>query len=376
MEIFKPISSSFDFSKITLASPQPLQGSTYFTKINYGEDLPLYVQLPKCLTKQSFISTKRGKYCDLMYERCLHDEFIEWIEKLESICQDKIDDKKQLWFQNDFTRDDIETMMTPIARMYKSGKYVLIRSYINENKHTGKDKCIVYNENEINVDLENINEETFIIPLILIDGIKFTSRSFEIDIKLIQIMVLDKEVQAINTCLIKRAQQDAAPQQVAAHIQPQKQEVVAPQEVLAPPRQEDLAPQNVEPPTQEDLALQTQELQKQEVLEPPRQEVLAHIQENVVQKVSIEENIKETKEYLEKNKDDEIEEVQLKYESISDSVIILKKQNEVYYEQYKIAKKKALELRTNALNAILEAKNIKTKYNLIQDSDSDDLDDL
>ena len=370
MEIFKPISSSFDFSKITLASPQPLQGSTYFTKINYGEDLPLYVQLPKCLTKQAFISTKRGKYCDLMYERCLHDEFIEWIEKLESICQDKIDDKKQLWFQNDFTRDDIETMMTPIARMYKSGKYVLIRSYINENKHTGKDKCIVYNENEINVDLENINEETFIIPLILIDGIKFTSRSFEIDIKLIQIMVLDKEVQAINTCLIKRAQQDAAPQQDAAHIQPQKQEVLEPQYV-EPSRQEVLAL-----PTQEDLALQTQELQRQEVLAPQKQEVLADIQENIAQKVSIEENTKKIKEYLEKNKDDEIEEVQLKYESISDSVIILKKPNEVYYEQYKIAKKKALELRTNALNAILEAKNIKTKYNLIQDSDSDDLDDL
>ena len=92
-----------------------------------------------------------------MYECSSHNEFIEWIEKLESICQDKIDAKKELWFQNDFTRDDIETMMTPIARMYKSNKYALIRSYINENKHTGKDKCIVYNENEINVDLENIN---------------------------------------------------------------------------------------------------------------------------------------------------------------------------------------------------------------------------
>ena len=62
MEIFKPISSSFDFSKINLATPQPFQGSTYFTKINYSEDnLPLYIQLPKCLTKQAFISTKRGK---------------------------------------------------------------------------------------------------------------------------------------------------------------------------------------------------------------------------------------------------------------------------------------------------------------------------
>ena len=84
--------------------------------------------------------------------------------------------------------------------------------------------------------------------------------------------------------------------------------------------------------------------------------------------------IEKPKEYLENT--DEIEEVQIKYETTTSDSIILKKPNEVYYEQYKIAKKKAFELRTNALNAILEAKNIKTKYNLIQDSDSDDLDDL
>ena len=65
MEIFKPHSTSFEFNKISLATPQPLQGSSYFTKINFGENnLPLYIQLPKCLTKQAVISTKRGKYCD------------------------------------------------------------------------------------------------------------------------------------------------------------------------------------------------------------------------------------------------------------------------------------------------------------------------
>ena len=403
MEIFKPISSSFDFSKITLASPQPLQGSTYFTKINYSEDnLPLYIQLPKCLTKQAFISTKRGKYCDLMYERSLHDEFIEWIEKLESICQDKIDDKKQLWFQNDFTRDDIETMMTPIARMYKSGKYVLIRSYINENKHTGKDKCIVYNENEINVDLENINEETYIIPLILIDGIKFTSRSFEIDVKLIQIMVLDKEIHPINnTCLIKRQQvpvQVQTQEQVQVQTQEQVQVQVREQtqeQVKAPvqvPVQVQVQAQeilnNVSQKINKDLA-QIEQADKALTLQVvsetvseavPEYKALQTLNQQDIIKTAPEIENKDIEEYLEntleKNKQNEIEEVQIKYESIPDSIIILKKPNEVYYEQYKIAKKKALELRTNALNAILEAKSIKTKYNLIQDSDSDDLDDL
>jgi hypothetical protein len=329
MEIFKPISAAFDFSKITLATPQPVQGNSYFTKINFGGDnTPLYIQFPKCLTKQAVIATKRGKYCDLMYERGINDEFIEWIEHLESACQDKIDEKKQLWFQNEFTRDDIETMMTPIARMYKSGKYLLIRAYINENKHTGKDKCVVYNENEINVDLETINEEMYIIPLLLIDGIKFTSRSFEIDIKIVQIMVLDKSAPEISACLIKKSL-EPAPVVIsipAPLVQQQTPIIAEPSPASSAPEKSDNERNRAEIISLSPLPL-----------EKPT-----------------------------------IEEVQIDYETISDS-IILKKPNEVYYEQYRLAKRKAVEMRENALSAILEAKGIKQKYNLEVNEDSDDL---
>ena len=339
MEIFKPIPSAFDYSKITLANPQPLQGNSYFTKINYGENaIPLYIQFPKCLTKQAIMATKRGKYCDLMYERgSVNDEFIEWIEQLESQCQDKIDEKKQLWFQNEFSRDDIETMMTPIARMYKSGKYVLIRAYINENKHTGKDKCIVYNENEVNVDLETINEETCIIPLLLIDGIKFTSRSFEIDIKIVQIMVLDKAVPEISTCLIKKN-----PDQLPL-IMPLKEE-------------EEVSVINVPPITSSKNANTALNTALNAALDL----------ENTVSADKIIETLAPIP--LEKPS---IEEIEIVYDTISDTMS-LKKPNEVYYEQYRLAKQKALEMRENAIQAILEANSIKQKYNL-EDDENDEL---
>ena len=303
------------------------------------------------MTKQAVIATKRGKYCDLMYERGINDEFIEWIEHLESACQDKIDEKKHLWFQNEFTRDDIETMMTPIARMYKSGKYLLIRAYINENKHTGKDKCVVYNENEVNVDLETINEETYIIPLLLIDGIKFTSRSFEIDIKIVQIMVLDKSAPQISACLIKKTLDSAAPlQTVLLQNAPLQKAPLQATPILAPPI---LAP-----------PIQITSLQPTPLQTPP-------IQKETMPKPSEKDNTLFSPPLpLEKSM---IEEIQIDYETISDS-IILKKPNEVYYEQYRLAKKKAIEMRENTLSAILEAKGIKQKYNLEVDDDSDDLD--
>ena len=66
-----------------------------------------------------------------------------------------IDSKKDLWFQTELTRDDIETMMTQITRLYQSGNYILVRSFIDTNKAT---KCIAYDENEIGFDLDTLAE--------------------------------------------------------------------------------------------------------------------------------------------------------------------------------------------------------------------------
>ena len=57
--------------------------------------------------------------------------------------------------------------------------------------------------------------------------------------------------------------------------------------------------------------------------------------------------------------------------------ITLKKPNEVYYEIYKAARKKAKHMRKIAVEAYLEAKNIKTKYALdeIDESEDEELED-
>ena len=50
----------------------------------------------------------------------------------------------------------------------------------------------------------------------------------------------------------------------------------------------------------------------------------------------------------------------------------LKKPNDVYYELYKKAREKAKHCRIAAIEAYLEAKQIKTKYMLFDEDDSDD----
>ena len=64
----------------------------------------------------------------------------------------------------------------------------------------------------------------------------------------------------------------------------------------------------------------------------------------------------------------QLEEVDLNISNINNDVISLKDPKEVYKEIYLAAKKKAHDLRKNALNAYLEAQNIKEKYSF-QDMD-------
>ena len=68
MENILEINNSFDFSRIYLDNPSPLQGGSFFTKINYSEKkLPLYIQLPKCKSKNGILKSSTTKKIILIY---------------------------------------------------------------------------------------------------------------------------------------------------------------------------------------------------------------------------------------------------------------------------------------------------------------------
>jgi hypothetical protein len=172
---------SFDFSKISLAHPASIQGGAYFTKIEYNNK-PLYIQTSKSLTKQGFVKTGKKYYCDLMFDKD-SSILINWFENLESRCHKLIYEKKNDWFQGNLEENDIESAFNPLIRVYKSGKYYLLRSNV---KNTKEDlpAIKIYNEKEIVLDINDITPETNIISILVMQGIKFTSRNFQIEIEI------------------------------------------------------------------------------------------------------------------------------------------------------------------------------------------------
>jgi hypothetical protein len=128
MEIYDT-NDSFDFSKLVLTKPSLISGGNYFSRclVNNG---PLYIQPPKCKTKQGF--TKAGKKfsCDLMFTN-ENENFIRWMENLENHCQQYIYKNRDKWFDGQMELHDIENYFTSPLKLYKSGKYYISRVNVN-----------------------------------------------------------------------------------------------------------------------------------------------------------------------------------------------------------------------------------------------------
>jgi hypothetical protein len=362
----------FDYSKLSLAHPVGIQGGAYFTKIELNKK-PLYIQTTKSLTRQGIVKTGKKYYCDLMFDKN-SETLINWFENLEDKCKKLIYEKKDAWFQGNLEENDIENAFNPLIRVYKSGKYYLLRTNIKNTKDDNP-AVKIYNENEINLGINDITAETEIISILEIQGIKFTSRNFQIEIDLKQIMVLDNEP-IFDNCLIKTSKKSQdkplddskieSIRETETHLDDIKTEkdnaIISVTEEI-----------NRDKETENGIILDKmdQTLNSLEELDPL--DLLAPEEKNE-DNISLDIEFEDLTDNIQENNDDlrEVNNDELNLEKNIDSMV-LKKPNQVYFELYKEARNKAKQAKKNAILAYLEAKNIKKTYMIenINDSDSD-----
>jgi len=184
----------YDFNKLKLSVPITQPASTYLTRI-FVDNKPLYIQTPKCETRNGFIKSGKKIYCDLMFSS---DDsiFIDWVTNLEARCQKLICNKSESWFQTKYSSDEIETAFSSPLKIYKSGKYYLMRVNI---KPTMK----IYNDLNVEVSFDNINENVHMINVVEFYGIKFTARNFQIEVELKQSMIVSND-DFVGNCFINR----------------------------------------------------------------------------------------------------------------------------------------------------------------------------
>jgi hypothetical protein len=362
-------------------------GGNYFIKCQSPGNNPLYIQTPKCNTKQGILKAGKKYFSDLMFTN-EHENFIQWIEKLENYCQKYIYDHRDSWFDTELDMHDIENSFSSCVKLYKSGKYYIVRTHVPTQM--GKCSLKIYNDNEELVDPAEITEKNDIITILEIQGIKCSARSFQIEIEIKQMLVLPDN-NLFEKCILVKGRHKSDHQDIPEYLGKSPANSLSIVSASASSQ-----PENFE------LAVDTSDIHVSENilqdsgLDPLMDKTMDFSQSNeIVESTSspmegiqstsrltlVEHSLSEGDQELEEIVEEEIiddpnnlKEIDLSLDEIPESEQIqIKPRNDVYYKMYQDAKKKAKLAKDLALSAYLEAKHIKNTYMLddLDDSDSD-----
>lgn len=184
----------FDFSTTYVGPPVALVGGAYFAKLMHQTNKQMFIQTPCCLTKQGIIKSGKKTYVDLMFTS--NDTvLINWFESLETKCQSIIYSNQDKWFDSKLELDDIETAFTASFKIFKSGRYYLLRTSVKTN-------CQLYNEKGTPRPIDSLTPAEHIACILEIQGIRFTSRNFQLEIEMKQAMLVNPDP-FVDECFIR-----------------------------------------------------------------------------------------------------------------------------------------------------------------------------
>jgi hypothetical protein len=430
--IYEP-NDIFDFKNLFLVKPVVINSNIFFIRYLINET-PLYIQPPKCILKQGFIRVGRKMYCDFIFSN-ENVEFIRWIENLETVSQVKIFENRDKWFETELEMHDIENSFTSPLKIFKSGKFYVLR--VNVPCVMGVCNLKIYDEDENEINHENFKENENIMAILEIKGIKCSSRSFQIEFELKQLMLL-KPSMLFDKCIFKQNKKNLG---IDNDTKDEKNELIdsivevdtlenlgalnnidtIETSEITVPLTEDISSQEISqdleflkfndgnvPPCDEDKPIENISIEYESNEDEEKSDELdMKIQENSTRNESIEtdannemqqnslgdvarksEVVETSDETKMKSREPEIgqhvnnansenpenilEEINFNLDELSsDDVVHIKNRNDVYFKLYNEALVKARTARDLALSNYLEAKHIKNTF-LLQELNKDE----
>jgi len=170
----------YDKSLITLREPETTDNENYYCNIHYN-NMPFMIKT-NCLCS-SYKDIIDNQVCVSITNQA----YALWIESFYRDCIELTYKRSHDWFDDDLTINDIEnSFMSPLKSNIKMGCHDVV--------------CSLEESTEVN----NINGNNNIIPTILINGIKFNSKHFQLDLILKSVMLEDPPQNpcAVNTSII------------------------------------------------------------------------------------------------------------------------------------------------------------------------------
>ena len=366
--------SSFQFDKLLLSSPKLIAGGNHFIKYSISNS-SLYIEPPKCAIKGSISKTTKRSYCDLIFSN-QDIEFITWMEDLETHTCKQIFENRAKWFESDMELSDIENYFASPMKSYKSGNNYLVRT--NIPTRLGKINLKIYNENEEEIDPDTITEDTNVVTVLEVQGIKCSARSFQIEFEVKQMLQI-APVNMFDKCILLKkniSTIDTIP--IPLDDINNRENITLDRDVLKDSGTDDFTNET------DIIADDDNSIEKDPSNSPNNESVDDENCEHTMKTESNDQKYLEASSEMpdirananiqETNIFSDLTEFDMNLDDIEKSdQIQIRARNDIYYELYKEARKKARISRNLALQSYLEAKEIKTKYDLDDiESDEDD----
>lgn len=193
------------FGKFYLAPPAISTGGAHFTRLLYnvdGRPTPVFLHVPQCTSKQGCVRSGKRCYMDLVLSQT-DTVFVQWIEHLETRCQELLFEKGTVWFDTALERGDIDAAFTTPLKIYRSGKYYLLRVNVPP-------EAAVFDENNQLLKADDLlSPTTPFVAILEVRGIKFSSAAFQMEFDLRQAMIVQPNP-FLNTCFLKPSVMAAA----------------------------------------------------------------------------------------------------------------------------------------------------------------------
>merc|ERR1711959_880452 len=201
--------NSIDLNNIVYDSPSKQKGGFYTSFIKYqnnDDKIPIIVQTPKLrLAGNPTINDSRS-YLDIILDKDTPG-FYEFISNLDDYNIQTAFKKSEEWFSNQFEIAVIDDFYTSQIRLSKKTRKPVIRFKIPISK--GNILTNVFNEKKESIKINSLKENTEVILLIELTGMRFLKQQFLCDWTIHQIKKCEsKNTKLIDECLIDEMEEE------------------------------------------------------------------------------------------------------------------------------------------------------------------------
>lgn len=184
-----------NLNDINYSRPEKM-GPSYFGSFSFGETLqPLYLQTPKvkCKVNISDLKDKKNPYLEIEIPKNNFDLYDLFLSIDDQNIKNTLH-KSEEWFQKEIPLEAIDDMYKRITKPFKKGENPTMKFRLPVIKN--EIQTTVYNQQRVFVNIEDIKEDSEIILILHLRGLKFLKQHFYCDCYISQIKLFQDTLES------------------------------------------------------------------------------------------------------------------------------------------------------------------------------------